>query len=44
VIEITSSDSTIRKVFAGWYGGYTGSDAWQVSSGITEVTKYEDRI
>ena len=27
----------VRKVFAGWYGGYTGSDSWKLNSGITEV-------
>jgi hypothetical protein len=26
-----------RKVFAGWYGGYTGSNSWKLNSGITET-------
>lgn len=25
------------KVFAGWYGGFAGSDSWKLNSGITEV-------
>ena len=25
------------RVFAGWYGGYTGSDSWKMNSGIAEV-------
>lgn len=27
----------LQKVFAGWYGGYAGSDSWQMNSGITKV-------
>lgn len=26
-----------RKVFAGWYGGFAGSDNWKLNSGITQV-------
>jgi hypothetical protein len=26
-----------RKVFAGWYGGYTGSNSWKLNSGIVQV-------
>lgn len=27
----------MRKVFAGWYGGFAGSNSWKLNSGITEV-------
>ena len=27
----------VRKVFAGWYGGFAGSNSWKLNSGITEV-------
>lgn len=30
----------IRKVFAGWYGGYAGSNTWKLNSGIT-VVRYD---
>jgi hypothetical protein len=30
------------KVFAGWYGGYTGGDSWKLSSGIVSVKQYSD--
>lgn len=43
VVELTSSDTTIKKVFSGNYGGYCGANTWKLSSGITEVNKYEDR-
>jgi hypothetical protein len=44
VIELNSpTTASIRKVFAGVYGGYCGSDSWKVSSGITQVTEHEDR-
>ena len=29
--------SPVYKVFACWYGGYTGSDYWKLNSGITKV-------
>jgi hypothetical protein len=30
-------ETPIRKVFAGWYGGYTGSNSWKLNSGIEAV-------
>ena len=36
IVEMNSAEyGTIRKVFAGWYGGFGGSDSWKLSSGIT---------
>lgn len=32
VVELTHKGEKIRKVFAGWYGGYCGSDSWKLSS------------
>ncbi|MGZ0080029.1 hypothetical protein [Methylomonas sp. YC3] len=32
----------VRKVLAGWYGGYGGSDSWKLSSGITEIKEHAD--
>jgi hypothetical protein len=38
VIKITNqSNETHYRVFACWYGGYIGSDSWQMNSGITKV-------
>ena len=37
VLEFKSGDLITRKVFGGWYGGYTGGDSWKLNSGITEV-------
>ena len=33
----------IEKVFAGWDGGFGGSDSWKLSSGITEVKEFDNR-
>lgn len=44
ILNITSdTDPPIRRVFAGWTGGYLDSDRWKASSGITNITEYEDR-
>lgn len=39
VITITNKETgkSHQRVFAGWYGGYTGGDSWQMNSGITKV-------
>mgnify|MGYP000199316836 CR=1 FL=1 len=37
VLEFVTPQETIRKVFAGWYGGFAGSDTWQLNSGITQI-------
>lgn len=38
IIKITSAEGkTHYRVFGSWYGGYAGSDIWQMNSGITKV-------
>ena len=37
VVKITTDKEPIYKVFACWYGGYVGSDSWQMNSGIVKV-------
>ena len=39
VLEFARPDleKPVRKVFGGWYGGYTGSNSWKLNSGITAV-------
>ena len=40
VVKIDGNDHpSIYKVFACWYGGYAGSDSWQLNSGITSVSR-----
>jgi len=36
------NDEPVYKVFAGWYGGYLGSDSWQLNSGIVKVIDLGD--
>lgn len=35
-------DEPVYKVFAGWYGGYCGTDSWQLNSGIVKVVDLGD--
>lgn len=44
VLEFNAPELTTptRKVFAGWYGGFAGSNSWKLNSGITVVRKVED--
>jgi hypothetical protein len=44
VIKIVANETgnTHYRVFATWYGGYTGSDSWKMNSGITRVIKRDD--
>jgi len=41
VVKITTDKETLYKVFACWYGGYAGSDSWQMNSGIKSVGEDE---
>jgi hypothetical protein len=44
VIKLTDKETgnSHNRVFAGWYGGYGGSDSWQMNSGIASVEVTED--
>lgn len=42
VLEFVTPQETLHKVFAGWYGGYLGSDSWKLNSGIIAVRKQDD--
>ena len=42
LVDLTHKDETVRKIFAGWYGGYAGSDSWKLSSQNLEVKDMGD--
>ena len=42
VVKIVTAKQQLYKVFATWSGGYTGSDSWQMNSGITRATLVGD--
>lgn len=39
---VVETGESITKVFAGWYGGYAGSDSWKLSSGVTSTEDRDD--
>jgi hypothetical protein len=39
LVDLITPKETIRKVFAGWYGGFAGSDSWKLSSEVVMVTE-----
>lgn len=43
VIDITTPTDSVRKVLAGWFGGYLDGDSWKLSSGVTAVNEFPDR-
>lgn len=42
VIIESEKHGKIYKILAGWYGGYTGADAWKLSSGTESISVSED--
>jgi hypothetical protein len=44
VLELNAPqlEKPIQKVFAGWYGGFAGSNSWQLNSGIKTVRKVDE--
>ena len=42
VVKIITAKERLYKVFACWYGGYTGSDSWKMNSGITQARLVDD--
>lgn len=42
VVKITTDKETLYKVFACFFGGYLGSDSWQLNSGIVKVELIND--
>lgn len=44
VVEFTGTEvpETYRRVLAGWYGGFAGSNSWKMSSGIEETIEHDD--
>jgi hypothetical protein len=43
VVEITDGVTPVKKVLAGWYGGYGGGDSYQLSSTIQTVVEFDNR-
>jgi dihydrodipicolinate synthase/N-acetylneuraminate lyase len=37
-----TTEQTIDKVLAGWYGGYLNGDSWKLNSGISKVEETEN--
>lgn len=42
LLQIEGLDWPNIKVLAGWSGGYLDGDSWRMSSGITDIERYQD--
>jgi hypothetical protein len=43
IVKLTNKKGiSHNRVFAGWYGGYTGGDSWKLNSGIVAEEVTED--
>ena len=42
LVEVSDGQTRVCKVFAGWYGGYGGSDSWKLSSAIVSIQRVGD--
>ena len=42
LVKITTPTTCVYKVFAGWYGGFCGSDSWKLNSGIISLVESND--
>lgn len=43
ILEINNGKETLKKVFAGWYGGFADGDSWKLNSGNVAERKLDDR-
>jgi len=42
MVQLTNKDNESHyRIFACWYGGYTGSDSWKLNSGVTKIIEDE---
>lgn len=44
--KLTATEDTngpSYRVLGSWYGGYTGSDSWKMSSGVVSTAEFDDR-
>jgi hypothetical protein len=42
VVEISKEDKKEFRILGCWYGGFSSSDSWRLSSSITDVVKREE--
>ena len=42
VVSINHNGEAIRKVLAGWYGGYARGDSWKLNSGIEKTVETDE--
>jgi hypothetical protein len=41
ILEINNGKETLKKVFAGWYGGFANGDSWKLNSGNVSEQEFE---
>jgi len=44
LVTIKTEDTSVTKVFAGWFGGFAAGDSWKLSSGVVDVVDHTDHL
>lgn len=42
VLDCQYGEEKVQRILAGWYGGFVNGDSWKLSSGIEQISEFEN--